>query len=311
MSLAAILTPLFGAIAIGAIAGTFRLFGEAEAKVFARFVFMIAMPLAVLAFILTEVRLDPAHRAVIVGYFAGFLPVALAAFLFARAKGYDVRRAGALTFSAVCGNSIFLGLPIALSVPSWGSPYLLLLVCEGVVAYGLGTILLSWPPGVSGGPSFALISGALLRALKNPLIGVTIGGFFLLAIGAVPPPILVAPFGFVGAIAAPLGLIVLGLYLIILIRRRITLPLDAAIVFVSLKLGVFPAISASVVWLLTSEAALTQATALFTGLPPAVSTLIYAATYGAGEEEAAALLAFSTLTGLITLTAFLGVVLPS
>ena len=141
-----ILIPLFACIAVGVGAGLLRLFDAGQARVLSRFVFLVAMPVAVLDFMRATEPPGPAYFGLIAGYMAAMLAtVGLAFAASRRLLGLSIREAGAGVFATVCGNAVFLGLPIALAVGSWGPPFLILMLFEGLFVFAIGTALMTWP----------------------------------------------------------------------------------------------------------------------------------------------------------------------
>ena len=309
-----ILFPLFACIAVGWGAGRFRLFTPEQARTLSRFVFLIAMPVAVLDFMRATEPPGPAYAGLIGGYVAAMLAACALAYLAARgALGLTIREAGAAVFATVCGNAVFLGLPIALSVPAWGPPFLILMLFEGILVFAIGTALMTWPEGGGEAPprGGVLGVGALAgwRAGRNPIVLATIGGLVLAVTRATLPSPLAAFLDLFGGIAGPAGLFVLGLYVAILPRQGARPDPRALGVLLPIKLLAFPVLAAGLVWALPRDPAFTATAALFCAMPPAVASIVQSAHYRAYEAGTAALVAGGTLVGLGTVSALLLVLL--
>ena len=311
----AILVPLFACVALGALAGWQRLFGLAEARVLSRFVFLIAMPIAVLDFMRAAEPPGLAYAGLIAGYLLAMLAASGAALVIARRLvGLGVRDAGAAVFASVCGNAVFLGLPIALSVSGWGPPFLILMLCEGLFVFALGTALMTWPLPGSAPPRGGVAGTAALagyRAARNPIVIATLIGLGLAIVRVALPRPVAGFLDLFGGIAGPAGLFVLGLYVAILPRETKGVDARALAALLPVKLVLFPALAGGLVWLLTRDLVFASVALLFTALPPAVASVVQSAHYRAYEAGTAALVAVGTLFGLGTTTLLLVVLLAS
>lgn len=312
-ALSSILLPLFACILVGWGAGLLRVFGAAEARVLSRFVFLIAFPPAVLDFMRRTEPPGLAYAGLILAYVVGMAVTAGVTLLICkRFLGLSTQDAGGAVFACVCGNAVFLGLPIALSVDGWAPPFLILMLFEGLLAFALGTALMTWPAAGAPPPRGGVAGNAVaagLRAARNPVFAATLVGL-ILTVGRVPLPVPLEGFlDLFGAIAGPAGLFVLGLYLAILPREHTSLDVRALAALLPIRLVFFPALTGGLAWLLTGDAVLTAVALLFTALPPAVASVVQSSHYGRYEAGTAALVASGTIVGLVTTTLLLGVLL--
>jgi predicted permease len=307
-----IVAPLFGVIFIGVLAGSFRLFDEEDARVLSRLVFQLAMPLAVLEFMSEADPPSLAYAGLILGYLGALaIIVGLAFWIARRSARLTMRESGAAVFATTCGNAVFLGLPIALAVPGWASPFLILMIFEGIFVFGIGSALMTWPEreGAADQTRRNLI-GAAGRAFRNPIVLATLVGMLMAVASIDIPPLLAGPVFLFGRIASPLGLFVLGLYLALLPQGQSRLPTGLLGGLLPLKLVLFPLLAGGFVYALTGDERLTTVAALFTAMPPAVASVILSATYRQLEAETAAIVAVGTMAGLATVTMFLSRFLP-
>ena len=313
-SVADILVPLFAAIALGAACGAARLFDLSQARTLSRFVFLVAMPVAVLDFMRATDPPGPAYAGLIGGYLLAMLAVAgLTLLACRRLLGLTTNEAGAAVFGTVCGNAVFLGLPIALAVGSWAPPFLILMLCEGLFVFGIGAALMTWPaPGAPRPRGGVAGLGALagLRAARNPIVLATLAGLALAVTRATLPAPLASFLDFFGGIAGPAGLFVLGLYLALLPRGEASAFARPLMLLLPIKLALFPALTGTLVWLFTRDGTFTATAILFTALPPAVASIVQAAHYRAWETGTAALVGSGTLLGLLSVSVGLVFLLP-
>lgn len=318
VSLASLLVPLFGAILVGAVSRALGLFDGEDGRRMSRFVFLVAMPLAAFNFM----RLNPVAGDIFFGLAAGYgiaLALAsLAAFVIARGPlGLTVREAGAAVFATTCGNAIFLGIPIAAAVDGWAAPFLILVLMEGTLVFALGTALMTWPEPNStvdetgGGAIFRSVRTALLRALKNPILIATLLGLVAGNVDlAIPEPV-AGFFGFMGKTAGPVGLFVLGVTAANLVLDRQITELKGALWLLPIKLLFFPAATAGLVWVFTHDPAATSVAALFTGLPPAVASIVLSNVYKQWVGGVSGVVTIGSLVGLASLAIYLAVVVPT
>lgn len=306
-----ILVPLFACIAVGVGAGLLGLFTPEQARTLSRFVFLVAMPVAVLDFMRATQTPGLGFAGLIAGYMIAMLAACALAFVLARnVLGLGIHDAGAAVFATVCGNAVFLGLPIALAVGSWGPPFLILMLFEGLFVFAIGTALMTWPED-HGAPGGFLGTAAMagVRAARNPIVLATIAGFGLAITGVSFPASVDGFLDLFGGIAGPMGLFVLGLYVAILPRAGVRPDPRALAILLPVKLAVFPALAGGLVWAMTRDGVFTRAVILFCAMPPAVASIVQSAHYRAYEGGTAALVAAGTLAGLASVSALLLVLL--
>ncbi|MEE4212192.1 MAG: AEC family transporter [Parvularcula sp.] len=317
--LVSILTPLFGAIFIGAGTRRFKLFDGEDARRISRFVFMVAMPIAGFDFMRRADLPADVFFGVVGAYLLSLTVASTAAFLIARTVlGLTIRETGAAIFTVTCGNAIFLGIPIALSVPAWAPTFLLLLLFEGTFVFATGTALMTWPEagdeteGSALGNVLRTLRQALARSLTNPIV---VGTLLGLVAGQAPiafPAPIEDLFAFMARVAGPLGLFILGVSVMNLLEERGIGEIRPLLFLLPIKLLLFPGLTGLLTWQFTGGAAgPTAAAILFTGLPPAVASVVLSQVYRQWITGVAGLVAAGTLVGLVTLALFLSVALPS
>lgn len=317
MALGTLLIPLFATIFLGAGARALKLFDGEDARRMSRFVFMIAMPFAGFNFMRAQPVAGDIFAGLAGGYLLGLVCASAAAFGIARLLlRLSIREAGAAVFTTTCGNAIFLGIPIATSVDGWAAPFLILVLLEGTCVFALGTALMTWPEQGDGSVSGArtvlrTIRQALVRATTNPIVIGTLLGLGAALVELPVPAPLAAGLSFVARTAGPLGLFVLGVSAADLVLQRRVTDLRGAALLLPIKLFAFPAITASLVWLFTGDSTAATVAALFTGLPPAVSSIVLANVYRQWIGGVSAVVTVGTLTGLATLATFLIFAVPS
>lgn len=308
-SLFATLIPLYGVIAAGWLAGRLGVMGQNAAQVLSRFVFLFAMPVAVFGFFAAAPPPDAQVLPMMAAYFIAAAIMMLVTGLAARRRyGLSVPETGAHAFVSTCGNAIFLGLPIALSIDGWGQPFLMLMLIEGTFVYGTSVLLFQWPED-DGAKVSRLLVQALGRTLRTPIVIATLSGLALSLLQTSLPPVLADFARFFGAAAAPTGLFVVGLYIAALPKAELGKYVDMIVMTGTAKLMLLPGLTFVLSGLFTGWNMTLVATAtFFTSLPPAVSAVVQASHFGVYERRCAAALVTLTPLSLISVTVLLLVV---
>jgi predicted permease len=315
VTLTSLLFPLFGSIFLGAGTRGFRLFDAEDARRMSRFVFMISMPFAGFEFM----RRSQVDGEIILGLAGGYVLslTIIAGTVFALARSalrLTIREAGAAVFCTTCGNAIFLGIPIAASIEGWASPFLILVLFEGTLVFAIGTALMTWPDETADAGGLQAIASAIgqaaLRSMTNPIvIGTLLGLAASVSQLQLPPPV-DGFLAFTARTAGPLGLFVLGVSAADLLLSGKAGELRSAALLLPFKLALFPALTAGLVFLFTRDATATSVAALFTGLPPAVASIVLASVYRQWVGGTAGIVTAGTIIGLLTLTIYLIFILP-
>ncbi len=315
-ALVSLLVPLFGAVFVGAGLRGVRLFDAEDARRMSRFVFMVAMPFAGFEFMRSSAVDGDIFLGLAAGYLVSLAVISSLVFFIARTiLGLTIREAGAAIFCATCGNAIFLGIPIAAAVDGWASPFLILVLFEGSVVFAIGAALMTWPEEADGGPSslsniIRTIRQAIVRAMKSPIVIGTLAGLAAQVFELEFPEPVGRFFAFFAATAGPVGLFVLGVNSTDLLLSRKFGDLRGAAFLLPVKLLLFPGLTAALVWWWTGDGTATAVAALFTGLPPAVASIVLASVYKQWIAGVSGVVALGTIAGLITLTVYLFMALP-
>lgn len=306
------LIPLYGVIVLGWLAGRLGVMHQNAAQVLSRFVFLFAMPVAVFGFFTAAPPPAPAVLPMMAAYGLAAAVMMVATGWFARRRyGLTIPETGAHAFVSTCGNAVFLGLPIALSIPGWGQPFLMLMLIEGTLVYG-SSVFLFQHSGEAEMPAGRLLLQTLGRTLRTPIVLATLLGL-VISLGGIPLPAPVADFGsFLGAAAAPTGLFVVGLFIAALPRSELG-GYTGTIASVGIaKLALLPGLTFVLTGLLTGwDMTLVATATFFTSLPPAVSAVVQASHFGVYERRCAAALVTLTPLSLVTVTLLLMVLVPS
>ncbi|MEL7487404.1 MAG: AEC family transporter [Pseudomonadota bacterium] len=295
--------PIFAIIAVGAFAGRRGVLSAADAGALNRFVFNFAMPTALFGLTATADPIAADDAVFAAGYGLAAMIVIFGSYAVARLVfALDPIAAGAHAFASTLGNAVFLGLPIALSVPGWANAFVILMLVEGILVIAVGAALMS--------PRAGFSVEIVLRPLRNPLVAAMAAGliFSLVAnaIGLSPPTPATRFLEIFGRAAGPTALFSLGLFLAthpIAALRPIAGKVGAIIAF---KMAALPALTLAFMALLgVSAPDRIGPAALFTLVPVGVGAYVMASGVGRYETEAAAAVAVSTAISLLTISAVL------
>jgi predicted permease len=207
-------------------------------------------------------------------------------------------------FASSFGNSVLLGLPLALLVfgEEGALPFLLLLSVHGLTYFSVTTTLLEY-----GRHHDQPASLVLLRVAKglatNPIVLGLAGGVLLNRLALPLPLALDRVLAYMQQSVTPCALFSLG---VSLARDRIAGSVAEASFAAVLKLLVFPAAAGALAWgVFGLGAHWTMAVTLLAAQPVGVNVHLFAERYGAARELATTAVFLSTTASLVTLSALL------
>jgi len=300
--------PVFTVILTGFIAARFKIISDDDITALNRFVFRIAMPVAVFGLTARTAPLKLADLHYAFTYLvAGCLSLSLAYFIGRIIFSLSPPEAGLHGFAATFGNAIFLGLPIAQSLEGWSRPFIILMLMEGIVMLTIFSILIEAPgykevknQKSKNRPSLLNI---IKRPLKNPIVVGALAGFFysMTNIGIALP---INNFlDLLGRAAGPVALFSLGLFLA---KQKMTSktfynwPIFHIIIF---KLGLLPLLFFTGLRLGGSFSdEQIGAALLFTLVPTGILVYLQANQRGYYIDKATSAIAATTLLSILTIS---------
>lgn len=299
--------PVFAVIAAGALAGRYKLVPAADTAALNRFVFRFAMPTALFGLTARAAPPGADEAAIALSYaLAALLVMVIGYYSARRFFGLAPQASGAHSLNCCFGNAVFIGLPIALSVPGWASHYITLMLVEGTVIIGLGAVILS--PADSPGATFrATMTQFLVRPLKNPLVVGMLAGISFSIGAALLGVSMPAPIGrfldILGRAAGPTALFSVGLFIATTpkpsfdeIGWRVThIAVMKLFVMPVLMLGVLAALG-------VSEPTILGPAALFGAVPTAVGAFVMTSAYGVYVRETTAAITVTSILSLLTVS---------
>lgn len=291
-AIAALLVP----VAIGAIAGRLRAFADPDAAidVMNRVALHVAFPALVIGSLS-----DPATPIAHGPAFLAIVPVSLALTLGLVRAVVRSDRAGTLALVIAFGNTAYLGLPFVAAV--LGSEALatasVAVAIHVALAMTVGpALLVRW--GAGAGASADLGAIARQPIVWSPLIGLAIRALPAAALG--PLRAVLVPLG---SMAAPLSMILLGLYLY---AHRSSLRADRDVLaHVGVRLVLAPVVTLGLVLGARELGAVTLTEArvlvVLSAMPTAITTFSIALERGIGAARIASAIVASTVVAAITL----------
>lgn len=299
--------PIFAVITTGFVAGKFGIIQDSDSTALNRFVFNIAMPVAL--FGLTS-RTDPLQLSD--AHYVGVYLVSSFTILFG---SYFIGRrffslpkpdAGIHAFTSTLGNAVFLGLPIAQGIAGWGRPFVVLMLAEGLVLITIASILIAARVDDGANDLKTSLSEIILRPLKNPLVMGALTGFIYGIIGA-PMPVPFASFlDILGRAAGPTALFSLGLFLSFntINKQMLTsAPVIQATVFKLMLLPLMMFIGLTVMGI--EDEQVWGAAMLFTLVPAGIGAYIQASARGRYVPETATAIAVTTVLSVLSVNGVL------
>ena len=297
----AVALPVFAIIAAGYFAARVAALGADDAQALNRFVFRLAMPVALFGL---AARTNPPGAADL-GIASAYAAAAFAAlfggyFLSKTFFSLSSAEAGAHGFTSTLGNAVFLGLPIAMNIDGWARPFIVLMLIEGTVVIALGAALMATKEKGAG------VIQNLTGALRNPLVIGMAAGFVYSAVGLPLTGPAATFFDYLGRAAGPTALVSLGLFLATHKFPAMGQVAGRVSLIAATKVGLLPVIALGLAYFFgVSDPNYLGALALFTFVPSGVVTFIMASQYGVYKTESAAAVLVTTLLSVLTISGVL------
>lgn len=293
--------PVFAIIAAGFATGRTGMLTRGDAEAFNRFVFRLAMPVALfgLAARTPPPGIDDATIAIAYGTAALCI---LTGVYWATRRFFALEgaEAGAHAFSSTLGNAVFLGLPIALNIEGWARPFILLMLIEGTLVIAIGAAMMSRRTDKSG--PLSLFQGPM----RNPLVIAMASGFVYSILGLPLTGAFATFFDYLGRAAGPTALVSLGLFLATHQFPPVGQVAGRVGTIAFSKMILLPMIALTVAsWLGVTDPAYFGALALFVLVPSGVGSFIMASQYGVSQTETAAAVLVTTIISVFTISAVL------
>lgn len=304
-----IVTPVFGLIGVGYLAGRFGILRPETGTGISDFAFTIAMPSLLFRNIATANlgNTDP------VGVLIAFFGAAWTVWIISSVVTHFVLKrpaadAPAIAINAVFGNTLMLGLP--LSFASFGDeaagPIAVILGVHAALLWMTASVHMEW---VTGGGDSGRVAGvvqALIRDItRNPIIiGVLAGVVWRLSGVTLPGPI-EKTLALLTQAGVPTALVALGLTLV---SFQIKGEVPTLISIVSLKLVVMPALAWLIaVKLLHLSPVAAGVVVTFAAVPTGANAFLFSTRYDRAVNASSGAVALGTVLAAVTVSVVLSV----
>ena len=201
--------PVFAVIAVGVLAGRFKLMTGDEAQALNKFVFRFAMPAALFGLTAGTAPPGPEDFSLALSYGVAALTAIFGAYFLSQLLfPLTKEESGAHGLSSTLGNAVFLGLPIALTVEGWASPFVVLMLVEGIFIIAIGAALMTPRDSITTLSKRAM--KFITDPFRNPLVAAAAAGFVFSALGFALTGPFELFFDILGRAAGPTALFSLG-----------------------------------------------------------------------------------------------------
>lgn len=296
--------PVFAVIAAGFLAARLGALSAADSQTLNKFVFKLAMPVALFGLAARAAPPGSAEDAgIAIAYGAAAAVTILGAYFLSRPLfSLSPQEAGAHAFSSTLGNAVFLGLPIAMNVPGWDRPFIVLMAIEGTAVIALGAALIA--PRGENKNALSFLAGPM----KNPLVIGMAAGFIYSALGLPLTGPFETFFDYLGRAAGPTALISLGVFLATHQFPKMGAVAGRIGAIILAKMALLPVIALGAAYALgVADTAYLGALALFCLVPTGVVSFVMASQFKVYETEAAAAVLAATLLSVLTISGVLWV----
>jgi len=294
------LLSLFLVVFIGFLAGRLKLIDSSAAKIFMRFVFYIAIPIAVfLDFSTSDKELLASYPKFIIVNTAILVGLCLLLFLVLRYFRVNRQSSGSILFTSLDGNVMYFGLPILLSV--YSKEHFTLGVVHSIVAVTILEVFGFFLLNVMKHNKKFNILGEIVALFKNPIVIGGIAGLILLLLGVNLEeihPSINNSFVTLSKTTTGLALFTLGLYL----SQNIRVKNLKFVLFASAnKLILLPLIVYFIVfYLIKLDPVAAQTSVVQAAMPSAVFTLAVSEMYDLDREQTSSTIMVSSILFLLT-----------
>jgi malonate transporter and related proteins len=306
-TLASVVLPVFGLIAIGRLLVRFRFVDAAGTKGLTGVIFWVLLP--ALLFLSLVGNPAPLGLAVVGVYFGVAVPLFAASVLCGLALlRLSVAQSAVLGLNAAYGNTVLLGIPIVGA--AWGATglatLLSIIAAHSLVLLPAATVLVALDRGEERPARrhrlARVVAGAVAASLKNPIIAAILAAVVWRWLGLPVPGVFRRCLELLAQAAPAMSLIFLGASLPALRLASVgsSVLFAVAIKLVVLPLGVALAVGAAAI-----PAPASSVMILTAALPTGANAFLLAHRAGAMMEVSATTVVVATLLASLTLTAIL------
>jgi hypothetical protein len=303
-----VVVPIFGIIGLGYLGRRLRLLPADAATVLGAYVYTFALP-ALLYVRLSKVPLgEVVNGHLVAAYAGGILTLGLIVWAMGTMRGLDRRYVGMAVLNATFGNVGYMGVPFNMvafgerGLPVVALTIALTLTITIVLSMTLGLALLEADLSGGRGERGPLRTLFLSGLFGNPMLLSIALGIACSALGISPPGPVRTLLELLGDTAGPVALFAIGS---VLEGARVPREWSEVGLLAGAKLLGLPLLT--ILWFrwLPVESVPFAIAVLQSGMPTAVTNFVFAQHYGVAVEITAAVTLVSTVGSLLTLSAWL------
>jgi malonate transporter and related proteins len=308
LAVLAIVTPVFALIGLGYLAARTRYLSDGAGRVLAEFGFKVAMPALLFRAMLSVGEMPGSPMLLLIAYFSATATVWLTASVL---NSVLLRRpateAAAIGMGACFGNTVMLGIPLALTAfgPQAATPMALLIAIETPLLWVIATLHME-ASRRGRQMSFSALGSVLWDLVRNPIVMALIVGLAWRETGLGMAPMVDKITGMLAQAAVPSALFALGMTLA---SFQIRSELKTLTLLCVLKLVLYPVIAYVMTVHVFALPPLWSAIAvLFAAMPVGANAYLFAARYQTAEAPVSGAIAVSTLIAVVTVSTLLYVI---
>lgn len=311
LSILAIVTPVFGLIAVGYLAGYFKILRPETGAGVSDFAFTIGLPAVLFRTIATAELTVVSPLAVLASFFGAAWTAWLTATLLTRfVLRRDAADAPSIAMSSVFGNTVMLGLPLSLQTfgPDAAATMALILAVHAPLLWMTGTVHMEWVGAPEADATADTRQSGAKRVLvalwrdltRNPIIIAVLFGIAWRVLGITLPEPLDKTLALLAQAGVPAALVALGLSLV---RFEIKGQMPTLWSIVVVKLLLMPAVA----WLLAVKVfhlplAAAGVVVVFASVPTGANAFLFAIRYNRAVNSASGSVALGTLIAALTVS---------
>jgi predicted permease len=305
LAVLAIVTPVFTLIGLGYLAARYRYLSDGAGRVLAEFGFKVAMPALLFRAMLSVGEMQGSPALLLAAYFGATATVWVTASIL---NGLLLRRppteAAAIAMGSCFGNTVMLGIPLALTAfgPEAATPLALLIAIETPLLWVLATLHME-ASRRGRQMSFKALGGVAWDLVRNPIVMSLILGILWRQTGLGLHPVPDKIISMLGQAAVPAALFALGMTLA---GFGIRAELKTLSLLCVLKLVLYPLVAYALTVHVFHLPPLWSAIAvLLAAMPVGANAYLFAARYQTAEAPVSGAIAVSTLIAVFTVSTLL------
>jgi hypothetical protein len=305
-----IVAPVFVLMGLGYLAARVRYLPEGAGAILAQFGFKVAMPAFLFRAMLNVGEMQASPLRLLAAYFAATAVVWTVATLASRALlARPAEDGAAMAMGACFGNTVMLGIPIAITAfgPEAATPLALLIAVETPLLWIMATLHME-AARRGRAMSLSALREVLVDLAKNPIVASLVLGLAGRLLGLTLPSVPDRILGMLAQAAVPTALFAMGMTLA---GFKVASEWRTIGVLSTLKLALYPALAwLSAVHLFGLPPLWSAIAVLLAAMPVGANAYLFAARYDRAAAPVSAAIAASTVVAVVTVSALLLALAP-